>query len=303
MRRMLIVAGLVVLSVVTGSQAGITMTQTTKTDGQRKGEDAVVRFMAEEGMARVEFPKGGGMASKDGYIVTRDAGKTFYMVDPKEKSYMKFDMAGMSQVGAGIMKAMKPKITDPKVDKILDEAGPDMLGYPTRHYRIVTAYTMEMAIFGRKSISKVVQEEDIWVTTKIKFDVWKAWASKQQMSLGNEELEKLIGARKDAIQGVYLKHVMVNKSTDANNRETVTRSTTEVTEVKEGRLAATLFEMPEGYKEIDVNASIEGAMVEAQAESEKADKERGAKGKGNRDSEEEAAPPSMESILKMIPKP
>jgi hypothetical protein len=259
--------------------------------------------MAEEGMARVEFPKGGNMGSKDGYLITRDGGKTFYIVDPGEKTCTKFDIGGMAQMGAGMMQAMKPKFTDVKVEKVLDEAGPDMLGYPTRHYRIVTSYGMEMTIFGRKSVSKVVQEEDIWATKKVKLDVWKAWASKQQMQMGNEELDKLVKARMDVVDGLPLKHVMVNKTTDANNRETVSRNTTEVTELKEGSLAGALFEMPAGYKEIDLNKTMEDAMAEAQAEAAKAEKEGGAKGKGKRGAEgDEAVAPSMESLMKMIPR-
>jgi hypothetical protein len=299
------------MAAATVLQAGVTVTQVTKIEGQRSGEDAIVRFMAEDEMARVEFVQGPGMGGKDGYFVTRDGGNTFYIVNPKEKTYMKFDMAQMAQAGAGVMQAMKGvaqmKISDPKVDKVLDEAGPSILGYPTRHYRLVTTYAMEMSFFGRKNVTKVVNEEDIWATTKFKFGGLKAWASKQQVRTGNEELDKLVDARKDMIQGLYLKHAVVNKSTDANKRETVTRHTTEVSEIKEGRLAQALFEMPAGYKEENINAKIDEAMSEAQAESAEADKagadkETTEKQSRKSDGSGQAKPSMMDSLLRLVPK-
>jgi hypothetical protein len=267
--------------------------------------------MAKDEMARVEFVQGPGMGGKDGYFVTRDGGNTFYIVNPKEKTYMKFDMAQMAQAGAGMMQAMKGvaqmKISDPKVEKVLDEAGPSILGYPTRHYRLVTTYAMEMSFFGRKNVTQVVREEEIWSTTKFKFGGLKAWTSKQQVRTGNEELDKLVDARKDAIQGLYLKHIAVNKSIDANKRETVTRHTTEVSEIKEGRLAAALFEMPAGYKEESIGAKIDDAMAEAQAESAKAekdgtDKETTEKEGPKRDGAGQAKPSMMDSFLRLVPK-
>lgn len=251
----LIVSASVLL--VSQAHAGyqITMKSTTEADRQPRNANAqnantTLRMTTANDKARIDFVEGQMPGvSDDGYLITKDSGKTFYMVSTKEKTYMKWDMESMMGMAGAVGNMMKMKVSDPKVEKLLDEAGQPILGYPTRHYKFRTSYHMSMAVMGFKNEMTINKEDETWTTTKLNIAAIGAWFNKAPKTQ-NAEMDKLIEASKGTMSGVPLKMLSVQTSTDSQGKTTISRTSMNVTEIK--NVSDVSVDIPSDYKEIDL---------------------------------------------------
>ena len=253
-----------VLGFVGSAWAGWEFTSVTKAESKQRGADqmnSTVHAFLNGDKSRVEFTEGKnpGM-EKGGYLITEDGGKTCYMVHPKDKTYMKWDMEQMANVAGQATKMMQMKVTDPKVEKLLEEKGEKIAGFPTTHYRYRISYAMEMSIFGMKSSQANVQDHDVWSTSDVGDLGIAFWVKKGGVKMGDESLDKLMKAQMDQVKGFPLKQVTVMSSKDGKGNENVTKTTMEVTEIKKASPAEDLFKIPAGYKETSMfgNAGDQG---------------------------------------------
>jgi hypothetical protein len=196
----------------------------------------------------MEFTETSDKNMAGNYLLTKDGGQTMYMVNTKDKNYMKWDMDAMMNMAGQMMQMMT--FSDPKTDKLLEEAGEPVAGYPTRHYRFRTTYKMDMNMGFIKSSSVVTNEEDIWATSKIKDLGMGSWLKKQQRKTGNAQIDALIKQQMDKTEGIPLKMITLSTSTDSRGKSQASKSTMEVTEIKETSVPASAFEIPAGFKEL-----------------------------------------------------
>jgi len=200
---------------------------------------------------------GGGMpfAQKGSWLLTLDGGKTLYLVDPQEKTYAKWSVDGMvAMVGAlmnGLGPLLKIEISNPKVEKLADEDGGEVAGHATRHRKLRTTYEMKVRVIGIGSSSEVVVDEDLWTTTQWSDLGLGVWLRADPPRSGNAQIDKLIAAQREAIDGLPLKRVVVSTTTQKKgSRQNVSRSTTEVTELKKAAVPESTFDLPTGYSEV-----------------------------------------------------
>jgi hypothetical protein len=248
------------LAVAAHAWAGLSFTSVTKSEGQkgRGAEPSTSKVALEGDKLRMEMAgEKRGRGAEQGYFLTQDGGKTLYMVNAAEKSYMKMDLEAMGGAGGMVQMAKSMtgmKFSNVKVEKVLEEKGEDILGYATKHYRFKTSYQMEMNFFGRSMANTVVQEEDIWAAPKLKAAVMSVWSRKQMPSVGDPELDKLVNSERGKVDGLPLRTIVTSTTTDASGKSQVSKTTTEVTEVKEGNLDNAQFELPAGYQEMQMPA-------------------------------------------------
>lgn len=255
--------------------AGVTFTQVTSINGARS---TVTKITADGGKAKMETiesandnpfaPVGSYMLMGDGEVL---------LVNPAARTFARLELA-LPEGTAGL--AAQMEISDVKFEKVLEEDGGRIQGYPTRHYRFESSWSMGMQGMPVKTEMGIV--EDIWATTEIDMTV-------APPSFGGEmpEQVKAVASAQglQQIQGVPLKHVSV-QSTKVNmgalggmaglgarmaggmlggggrrgrggddggagapgpNGETTT--TIEVTEIAEGDVPASTFAIPDGYRE------------------------------------------------------
>lgn len=250
-------AGLLAAIVLTAdAYAGIeiTMKSAAVGDGQSRGEpqaaNSVMRMTAAGDKARIDFVEGQSPGlSEDGYILTRDGGKTFIMVSPKEKTYMKWDAEAMMGMAGAVGNMMKMQVSNPKMEKILEEDGPDILGYPTRHYKFRTSYRMTMSMMGFKNQMDIVNEDETWTTTKLDISAIGAWLNKK-VKTQNAEMDKLIALEQGKMNGVPLKTVSIQSTTDNEGKTTVTRSVMEVIKIR--NVGEVPGDIPADYREVNL---------------------------------------------------
>ena len=112
---------------------------------------------------------------------------------------------------------------------------------------------MKVKVFGMGQANNVVTEQDIWATDKVQDPGLGVWLRSSQPRTGNEQLDRLIATETGKVQGFPLKSVTVSTSTDKKGKATVSRVTTEVTELKTGvSVAEAAFEIPAGYEEMQI---------------------------------------------------
>lgn len=244
----------IVLSAPVYAGIEITMKSVAEGDGQSKGgaqpANSVIRMTAAGDKARIDFVEGQSPGlSEDGYMLTRDGGKTFLLVSPKEKTYMKWDAEAMMGMAGAMGNIMKMQVSNTKVEKVLDENGPDILGYPTRHYKFRTSYRMSMSMMGFKNQMDIVNEDETWATTKLDISAVGAWLNKK-VKTQNAEMDKLIAMEQAKMNGVPLKTVSIQSTTDNQGKTTVSRSIMEVTKVR--NVGDVLADIPADYQEVNL---------------------------------------------------
>jgi hypothetical protein len=190
------------------------------------------------------------------------------VVNPEKRTYSKFDLATMMEsmnqaMGAAAKMGFKMEVEDPKVEKVLEEPGGEILGYPTTHYRWHTTYTMVFRMIkpmpDRKTASDMT--EDVWTTTAIGIPpaAAKAFAGMGQgATMG--ELRKIMDTAKAKMTGFALKHVTVNAGTGSHGGGQTT-TTMEVKEFRKADIPASMFAIPPGYTETDMMQPQKGPAM------------------------------------------
>ena len=264
--RKLSVLGVVVLLVFAAhSFAGVYYVARTTAEGGKGADqqDMIVKAWASGDSGKVVFEESKNpMMGKGTYIITKDGGKTMFLVDPKEKTYMKWDLDSMMGLLGGAMKMMNLKFTDPKVEALGEEPDGLVAGVPTVHYRFRTTYAMSMSFMMMKKNSKVVKDEEIWAATKLADAALGIWLRKAPPKTGNEDMDKLIKAEMGKVQGFPLKRKTVTTSTDEKDKKEVTTITMEVTELQMVPVPDSTFEIPSDYKETSLAGTGEGEQGE-----------------------------------------
>ena len=236
----------------------VTTTTTEGAQNQAGNMNMKVEGWVSSGMARVEFKESDNPVVKSGaYLITKDGGKTIYLVDPKEKTYAKWDLQAMLGLAGAVMQGMGPllkmEFSDPKVEKLLDEDGGTVAGQPTRHTRYRTSYGMKVKVMGMGNESNVVTEQDIWSTDRLQDAGLGIWLRSDPVRTGNEQFDKLIASEVEKTRGFPLKTVTVSTTTPKKGNKTTSRSTMQVTELDtSANVAAASFEIPAGYQEIQL---------------------------------------------------
>jgi hypothetical protein len=240
--------------------AGVTFTQVTKTDGGPEAEagDMVVTAWVDGGQAKLRWDQSNNPVFTAGsYMLVNEQGQ-ITLVNPDNKTYSKFDLAAMRQdvdqaMGSAAQLGFKLEVEDAKVEKVLEEPGPEMLGYPTTHYRWHTTYTtvmhMPRPMHDRRMPADEI--EDVWTTTAIGIPLAASKAFAGMASGGiSGELHKLADAAKAKMTGFALKRVSATSSEGGRHGGATT--TTEVRELKKVDVPASTFAIPAGYTETNM---------------------------------------------------
>ncbi len=241
------------------SFADIHYKSVTRTEAPQGAGDMQVEGWVSGDSARVELKESNNPILKKGaFLITKDGGQTIFLVDPEEKTYAEWDIRAMLGAAGAVMNGMGPllkmEFTEPKVEKLLEEAGPALVGLPTKHYRYRTSYTMKIKMLGMGNETAVVSEEDIWVTDRLQDAGLSIWLRAEPPSTGNDQLDKVIAAGREKFTGFPLKTVVSSTSTNKkNNKQTTARTTMEVTELDtKVNVPGTSFEIPSGYEKTEM---------------------------------------------------
>ncbi|HXU44226.1 MAG TPA: hypothetical protein VN783_01765, partial [Thermoanaerobaculia bacterium] len=240
---------LLLIAAAAPARAGIHYKATSTTETPQGPQRMNVEAWVDGDKARIEFRSSDNPFMKRGtYILTRDGGRKILLVDPDEKTYGELDLAAMlGSMGAllgGMGPVLKLEISDPKVEKLSEEDGPEIVGLPTRHVKFRTAYQMKMKIMGFGRATSVVSEEDLWLSDRLVDKAMGVWLQAERKT-GNPDLDKLIATERSKVTGIPLKTASVVTST-GNGRSATTHQSMEVTALDRFTAAPVSFDVPAG---------------------------------------------------------
>jgi hypothetical protein len=265
MKKLSVLLVVVLLAVAAQSFAGVVLVAKTTAEGGKGAEmqNSTAKTWVSGDKGKTLFEESSNtLMAKGSYIITKDGGKTMYLVNPKDETYMRWDLDSLMGMAGGAMKMMNMKFTDPKVEALGEEPDGLIAGVPTVHYRFRTSYTMSMSFMMMKKTSKVVKEEEIWAAPKLVDAALGIWLRKTPPKTGNEDLDALIAAEMGKVEGFPLKRKTVTTSTDEKGKVETNTVTMEVTELQMVPVPDSTFEVPAGYKETSMTGGGEGESSE-----------------------------------------
>lgn len=222
------------------------------------GNDQKVRAWVDGPKSRVEFLTGKkkDLLAPGTYLVTTDGGETVYLVDPDEKTYSVWDLEALFATFGAVMESMEGVVdidfTDLSSEKLLQEPGETMLGYDTQHVRWKSGYTMEMKILGMKRGQRVEMVQDSWVTSGLTDPGFAVWLRKDRFKTGNEGFDQLMAQEMGKVEGFPLRSVVQTTMRNKKGKERTTTTTTVVEVLRQESVEDGLFEIPEGYRRVEM---------------------------------------------------
>ena len=250
------------------------LTYDMKTTGQfedpRGGQPMVRTFMAGHGQfaggkSRIDYTESAapsGPTRAGTYMITNGATRTTWMVDPAKREYAEFNAEELAKTAEDAQKALgglaKTEMTNINVTSEELGAGESIGGYATVKYRITEGFTMSISVMGQKSQSVSHSTIDLWVTPELDGamdPVGRAAAGGggATAALTAEVAKAYTKVRK----GVVLRTIITTESTTGAKKSSHIM-TTEISNVKRGGVASSVFDVPSGYTKVDALTSIMG---------------------------------------------
>lgn len=251
--------------------AGIYYKAETTTVGDQKAQNSemVVEAWVEGPKARIEIVESDNpMAGQGSYIVTKDGGKNLFLVNPKDKTYMEWNMDQLLQMAGAMMEAMGGIVNftfeNVKTEKLAQGSGDNMFGHETDYYKYQTSYDLQIKVMGMRRQQSVESIQEMWVTDNLRDLGLGIWLRNEPPSTGNEELDHMIREQMKLVKGFPLRSKTVSTTRQWNKKRTKVRkqtTATTITEVKEMRevaFKAGMAEVPAGYERVEMAGSNEG---------------------------------------------
>jgi len=244
----------------TSKQTGNKESVTLRGRGVYAGDDAKIEILEAGASAGGQESFGG----KGTYFVVKNGGQEMLLVDPAQKSYMKWDLAnmfaGIGKVVNAVGGLVKMQMSDIKIDAQDLGAGPTVQGYPTKHIRMVQNYTVSASMFGRTSKSRSETTTDYYFVPTLRIanpfvsnsqamammsqlDMFNNPDYKNQMAAANAKMPK---------SGVPVRTVTTTVSTDEKGKQETSTSIMEMINFKAANIPASEFAIPSGYQLVEM---------------------------------------------------
>ncbi len=275
-----------------GAPTAIQLTEVTTNSGNSEPSKTEIllqgdRFVARSVDATSKFPP-------PGTYILGTGGGNMYFVNPNQRAFAKWDMSQIAQMS---QQAMAPRhgrrrempggnpagggsgdsdysrsLENFKFDKEVDEAGPRILGYATRHYRYHLYYeeVTHVSTSEKPIVSKVDETDEFWSTNAFGnlADILKRVGFKIPEPSKGDGMEKVTEARRTMGQlGLMLKSVTTRKDTmslpfggvmgaltrmSRGGRGQTHTTTEEVTALSEVHPPGDAFALPRDFQETDM---------------------------------------------------
>ena len=204
------------------------------------------------GNAKTEMSSSGSAPFPAGsYMLKRADNAAMLMVNPGDKSFTVWDPEQMmSRIGKALQKEFR--IEDAKWEKVSEEDGGPLEGYPTQHYHYRFTYKMVVTIDGQDERAPASMEQEFWTTEKLA-DPGLATAATygfvQELSGVSPEIEQMLRAEMADMKGFPLKQVWTISTTTDGDQKFEQKMTTTVSNIQVVDVPETVFVVPADYKE------------------------------------------------------
>ncbi len=224
--------------------------------GEGKGSEAqsaTVKAWVSGEKAKVLFESTGNpMMKKGDYLLTTDGGQTLYMVSPKDKTFSKWDLDAMLQMAAGVTKMMNLAVTEGKVEKLEERLGEAVAGLPTTYYKFRTTYRQTMKFMMINQDNRIEEVHELWAAPDLVEKALGVYLRKTPPKTVSEDFNRLMALEFEKVKGIPLKSRTVTTVQDKKGAKQTTTVTMEVSKLQVMPVPDGTFEIPAGYKEVQL---------------------------------------------------
>jgi len=245
----------VVLLLAAPSFAGVTYRSVTKIEsGAGKiptTQEMSIQAWISGGNAKTEMPGSGGVFPAGSYMLKRADNAAMLMVNPGDKSYIVWDPEKMMR---RISKALQSayRIEDAKWEKVSEEDGGPIDGYPTEHYHYRFTYNMVITLDGKDERAPATMDQEFWTTEKLAdpgLAVTSSYGFVQELSGLSPEIEQMLRAEMSEMKGFALKQVWTIRTTTDGDQKFEQKMTTTVSDIQVVDVPESVFVVPAEYRE------------------------------------------------------
>jgi hypothetical protein len=250
-----------------GAFGGFELTQVTTSEGKQ----TEVKILTDGTSSKIEYLTAlanNPFMQPGSYMISK--GDEMFLVNPSEQTFSRFDLGMMQNMtqemtqAAGGAGAGMFQIKNVTVEKLLDEPGEKVAGYATRHYQFKSTWSMAMTSMPMSMDSTAI--EDYWTTEELKISLGAGASVMAASGLPAAARESDAAKVLSDAKGFPLRQVTV-QSMKANMGGALgalgagmmnkmagqaMKTTTEITSVKQVDVPADTFEIPAGYREVQL---------------------------------------------------
>lgn len=224
----------------------------TSTSAPVPSSDMTARATIDGDRSRVEFLSG-NLYPPGTYVISTDAARRLYFVDPSKQWYTEFDTTGIATaIGASGI-----KISNLKSSSEMLPDRPKIAGLEAEHHRITLSYDIAVIMKTIPLKQSVRTEIDTWSTQK--FGAVQPTFLSNSMRTGNPDIDRLLDVETARLSGFPLRQVVTihtnyevprGSKLQRPSTRTMTRETW-VTSIRETAAESALFAFPAGYRRAD----------------------------------------------------
>lgn len=275
MKHWLTWAGLILFCISECVAAGVVFREKRNTESSEEGMNShlVSQVMAEGSKFKTLIEESSNPMIPKGAYFLYTGGDITYLVNPAAKTIARIDRAETLNMVSKVSDmdeqqkrmGMKRETVEVKLEQKLDEAGPTMLGLPTRHYRYVLSYTEKQSAPGMRSpiSTKTEEQHEFWATDALAGEAAIAAWQKDQMAEDAGESDAAVQQEENRMyaHGFILKHIITAKikmsmpgmmMPGMGGGSETERSNREILELRRETIPASVFELPKGYAETEL---------------------------------------------------
>lgn len=227
------------------------VTETVKEDDTDVNAELVT---ADGDNARVDIVKPDGIVLPNGgFLVTNDGGQSIAISDGGSAvcgawtTAEFYDAAG--RVAEKGRKTVKADLKDVSTAKVLDEPGPEMLGYPTNHVRLESHYGAMGKFMFIKFDYEVKETFDLWMTNELDMPQVEQYMVDASTQSGFDYVDQLTKEYNAFLTGTVLKEVkvvrLINVRSGKEEMKTVTMEVKSVEILDSVDIPPQTFQVPD----------------------------------------------------------
>lgn len=180
-------------------------------------------------------------------LLTSDRGETLVVLNPARQEFFTLPHSVIARFNQ--READRRHITcDPiSSEKLVEDLGPDLDGYPTRHVRFHLRLTMHQPAASGELTTQIEVFEHFWLATDISLHNSDLVMLSDSVGTGIPALDEFLRAQIRESPGFILKRNLVLSVDDSLHHHRVMRNAYEVTDLALTESPASLFEVPGGF--------------------------------------------------------
>ena len=190
-------------------------------------EKAIVTLAGDKG--RIDIVERNGKQEKGGlFLMTLDGGKTAVLGHQGKTVCSEWDSeAYFRKMGKLLHKVRRwanLEVADPKIEKVLEEPGPELLGYSTTHVRLVATANIKASVVVKKFSYSLKITDDVWIAPRLEIHpIEQQWIN-AQTNTGFEQLDQMVDTWYKKLPAMILKQESVIRLNDLIKKEESTKT-------------------------------------------------------------------------------